>query len=106
MGATVEVPRGCRGAATSVECDLLAVDDRSQAEAVPRLEIVETATSVHRSTRVAKLSAEEVFYLRSRGLDREQALAMLVNGFLEPFTCQLPMEYGVELKRLIEMEAA
>ena len=68
------------------------------------MEIAEDDVRVEHEARVSRLAAEQIFYLQSRGLDEDTARLMIVNGFIEPFVKELPMEYAVELNRLIELE--
>jgi Fe-S cluster assembly protein SufB len=68
------------------------------------MEIAEDDVQVEHEARVSKVSEEQIFYLQSRGLTEDEARLLIVNGFIEPFTKELPMEYAVELNRLIELE--
>ena len=87
-----------------IECDTLILDDRSKSDTIP-LNINENNTSViEHEAKVSKISEEELFYLMSRGLSEEQATEMIVMGFLEPFTRELPMEYAVELNQLLKID--
>ena len=95
---------GAHNAKVNVVCDALILDDRSASDTIPYIEIEEdTATIAHEAT-VGKIGEEQLFYLMSRGLDEAESLSMIVLGFMEPFTRELPMEYAVELNRLIQME--
>ncbi|MBA3943625.1 MAG: Fe-S cluster assembly protein SufB [Herpetosiphonaceae bacterium] len=95
---------GATGAKINVVCDALILDDRSASDTIPYIEIEEDqATMAHEAT-VGKIGEEQLFYLRSRGLSEAESLSMIVLGFMEPFTRELPMEYAVELNRLIQME--
>ena len=95
---------GATGAKINVVCDALILDDKSASDTIPFIEIEEDrATMAHEAT-VGKIGEEQLFYLRSRGLSEAEALSMIVLGFMEPFTRELPMEYAVELNRLIQME--
>lgn len=95
---------GAINAKLNVNCDALILDDRSASDTIPYIEIEEDrATMAHEAT-VGKIGEEQLFYLRSRGLSESEALSMIVLGFMEPFTRELPMEYAVELNRLIQME--
>ncbi|MBW2527128.1 MAG: Fe-S cluster assembly protein SufB [Deltaproteobacteria bacterium] len=100
----VKVAEGATGCRTDVECDALLVDDASRSDTYPTMEVAERDAAVQHEARVSKLAEEQLFYLQSRGLDPDQARLMVVNGFIEPFVKQLPMEYAVELNRLIELE--
>jgi Fe-S cluster assembly protein SufB len=95
---------GATNAKINVVCDALILDDQSASDTIPFIEIEEDrATMAHEAT-VGKIGEEQLFYLRSRGLGEAEALSMIVLGFMEPFTRELPMEYAVELNRLIQME--
>jgi Fe-S cluster assembly protein SufB len=89
---------------SSVQCDALLLDAQSRTDTIPDIRIRNNDVTIAHEATVGKLSAEEVFYLMSRGLSQEEATAMIVNGFLEPIVRQLPLEYAVEMNRLIELE--
>jgi len=91
-------------AKVKVECDALIFDDGSESHTIPYMDIKNQNVTIEHEATVSKVSEEQLFYLMSRGLSEEQALAMIVMGFIEPFAKELPMEYAVELNRLIEME--
>ncbi|BAD41023.1 Fe-S cluster assembly protein SufB [Symbiobacterium thermophilum] len=91
-------------AKVKVECDALIFDDGSESHTIPYMDIKNSNVTIEHEATVSKVSEEQLFYLMSRGLSEEQALAMIVMGFIEPFAKELPMEYAVELNRLIEME--
>ena len=83
---------------------MVVLDDTSKTETYPYMEInQEDATITHEAT-VGKIGDEQIFYLMSRGFTEEESLTLIVNGFMEPFTKELPMEYAVELNRLIKLE--
>ena len=88
----------------SVECDALLIDKDSRSDTYPTMEINEDKVQIEHEARVSKVSEEQIFYLMSRGLSEDEARLLIVNGFIEPFTKELPMEYAVELNRLIELE--
>ncbi|MBD3234967.1 MAG: Fe-S cluster assembly protein SufB, partial [candidate division Zixibacteria bacterium] len=88
----------------SVECDALLIDETSRSDTYPTMEIDADTVSIEHEARVSKVAEEQVFYLTSRGLTEDEARLLIVNGFIEPFTKELPMEYAVELNRLIELE--
>ena len=88
----------------SVECDALILDADSRSDTYPTMEISEDNVQVEHEARVSKVGDEQLFYLMSRGISAEEARLLIVNGFIEPFPKELPMEYAVELNRLIEME--
>ena len=88
----------------TVRCDALILDDESRSDTYPYIEVEdETAALGHEAT-VSKVGDDQLFYLMSRGLSEVEATAMIVNGFIEPITRELPMEYAVELNRLIELQ--
>jgi Fe-S cluster assembly protein SufB len=100
----LSVAKGATNVKATVRCDALLLDDTSSTETYPYMEInQEDATITHEAT-VGKIGDEQIFYLMSRGFNEEEALTLIVNGFMEPFTKELPMEYAVELNRLIKLE--
>ncbi len=100
----LHVAKGATNVKATVRCDALLLDDTSSTETYPYMEInQEDATITHEAT-VGKIGDEQIFYLMSRGFNEEEALTLIVNGFMEPFTKELPMEYAVELNRLIKLE--
>jgi Fe-S cluster assembly protein SufB len=88
----------------SVECDALLLDENSRSDTYPTMEIAAEDVRVEHEARVSKIAEEQIFYLQSRGLSEDQARMLIVNGFFEPFVKELPMEYAVEMNRLIELE--
>lgn len=100
----LHVAKGATGVKSTVRCDALLLDDTSKTDTYPYMEInQEDATITHEAT-VGKIGDDQIFYLMSRGFSEEDALTLIVNGFMEPFTKELPMEYAVELNRLIKLE--
>jgi Fe-S cluster assembly protein SufB len=100
----LNVAKGATNVKATVRCDALLLDDTSKTDTYPYMEInQEDATITHEAT-VGKIGDEQIFYLMSRGFSEEEALSLIVNGFMEPFTKELPMEYAVELNRLIKLE--
>ena len=100
----LKVAKGATGVKSTVRCDALLLDDTSKTDTYPYMEIdQEDATITHEAT-VGKIGDEQIFYLMTRGFTEEEALSLIVNGFMEPFTKELPMEYAVELNRLIKLE--
>ncbi len=92
------------GSTASVECDALLLDEISRTDTIPDMRIqTDDVTIAHEAT-VGKLSTDDIFYLQSRGLSEDEATAMIVSGFIEPIVRLLPLEYAVEMNRLIEME--
>ncbi len=99
----LKVAKGAHHVKSTVTCDALILDPKSSSDTVPYMEINEKNVSIGHEASVGKVSEEQLFYLMSRGLDEEQAMTMIVSGFIEPFTKELPVEYAVELNRLIAM---
>ena len=100
----VKVSPNAKDTTVNVNCDALLLDDKSKNFTVPDMQIGNNRVSIAHEATVGKVSAEQIFYLMSRGLSEEEATVMIVNGFIEPITKELPLEYAVELNRLIEME--
>ena len=100
----IRVEPDAHHAKSTVRCDALILDDESRSDTYPYIEVEdETAALGHEAT-VSKVGDDQLFYLMSRGLSEAEATAMIVNGFIEPITRELPMEYAVELNRLIELQ--
>ena len=99
----LKVAEGCHGVKSHVTCDALILDDKSASDTVPYMEINEKDVNIEHEATVGKVGEEQLFYLMSRGLSEDQALTMVVSGFMEPFTKELPLEYAIELNRLIAM---
>ena len=100
----VRMHSGARNARSNVQCDALLLDEASRSDTYPYIEIEEDSASVGHEASVSKVSEEQLFYLTSRGIEPDRAMAMIVSGFIEPITRELPLEYAVELNRLIELE--
>ena len=100
----VKVYDGAKSARSNVECDALLINDTSRTDTYPYIEIEENSANVGHEATVSKIGDEQLFYLMSRGLSEEEAMAMIVRGFIEPIAKELPLEYAVELNRLIELE--
>lgn len=100
----VQVMEGAQYAKCNVECDALLLDEDAKTDTYPYIEINEQEVTIGHEARVSKVSDEQIFYLQSRGLKKDEALTLIVSGFIEPLAKQLPMEYAVELNRLIELE--
>ncbi len=100
----VHIADGARDSSTAVECDALMFDNESVSDTMPYMEINENRVDVAHEATVGKIGDEDIFYLQSRGLDDDDAKQMIVSGFIEPITEELPIEYAVELNRLIELE--
>jgi Fe-S cluster assembly protein SufB len=95
---------GLRDIKSHVVCDALILDEDSRSNTFPVMEIDSDDVSIEHEARVSRIGEEQLFYLRSRGLSEAEASLMIVCGFLDPLVKQLPMEYAVELNRLIELE--
>ena len=95
---------GASNAKSNVECDALLINDTSRTDTFPYIEIDERNASVGHEATVSKVGDEQLFYLMSRGMDEAEAMALVVRGFIEPIAKELPLEYAVELNRLIELE--
>jgi Fe-S cluster assembly scaffold protein SufB len=100
----IKAYKGAHGVKSNVVCDALILDDKSRSDTYPVMEIDENDASVSHEATVSKVSDEQLFYLQSRGIPEAQAMLMIVNGFIEPIVKELPMEYAVELNRLIQLE--
>ena len=100
----VQIYDGATRARSNVECDALLLDETSKTDTYPYIQIEEKTAQVGHEARVSKLNDEQIFYLMSRGLAEDEAMALIVRGFLEPVAKELPLEYAVELNRLIELE--
>lgn len=92
------------GARANIECDTLIMDNQSTSDTIPYNEILNDDVSLEHEAKVSKVSEEQLFYLMSRGISEVEATEMIVMGFIEPFTKELPMEYAVEMNRLINYE--
>jgi Fe-S cluster assembly protein SufB len=99
----VKVDEGAHDVKSHVRCDALILDEESRSDTYPYMEIGEKDARIGHEATVSKVGDDQIFYLMSRGLSEQQATAMIVNGFIEPITKTLPMEYAVELSRLIEL---
>jgi Fe-S cluster assembly protein SufB len=100
----IKVAKGARGAKSKVVCDALILDKDSRSDTYPVMEIDEADVSIAHEASVSRLEEEQLFYLMSRGLSEVEASTMIVNGFLDPLVRELPMEYAVEMNRLIELQ--
>lgn len=99
----VRVNPGAKGSKSFVRCDALLLDELSRTDTYPTNDIHEEDVTIGHEASVSKVGEEQLFYLRSRGLEESQATSMIVNGFIEPIVKQIPLEYAVELNRLIEL---
>lgn len=100
----LKVNRGAHHVKSSVTCDALILDEHSVSNTIPYMDVREERVDIGHEARVGRISAEQLFYARSRGMNEAQATQMIVSGFIEPVVKQLPLEYAVELNRLIELE--
>jgi Fe-S cluster assembly protein SufB len=100
----VQIEEGAHGSASTVKCDALLVDQISRSDTYPYVDVREDDVSMGHEATVSKVSEDQLFYLMSRGLDEDEAMAMIVRGFVEPIARELPMEYALELNRLIELQ--
>ncbi|MBS3051034.1 MAG: Fe-S cluster assembly protein SufB [Candidatus Aenigmarchaeota archaeon] len=100
----IRVNKGCTNVKSNVRCDALLMDEKSVSNTVPYMEINEKKVSIGHEASVGKIGEEQLFYLMSRGLSEQEATGLIVRGFFDCFTKQLPLEYAVEFNRLIEME--
>ncbi|NLS37449.1 Fe-S cluster assembly protein SufB [Fructobacillus tropaeoli] len=101
---TVKFGRDSAGSFAHVECDTILVDDQSSADTIPYNTVLNGNVSMEHEAKVSKVSEDQLYYLMSRGISAEKATEMIVMGFVEPFTKELPMEYAVELNRLMKFE--
>ena len=100
----VQVLEGAHHSASTVRCDALLVDQISRSDTYPYVDVREDDVSMGHEATVSKVSEDQLFYLMSRGMSEEEAMAMIVRGFVEPIARELPMEYALELNRLIELQ--
>jgi Fe-S cluster assembly protein SufB len=100
----LKVAPGATGVVASVRCDALMLDDESRSDTYPYIDIAEDDTTMTHEATVGKISQDQIFYLMSRGLSENEAQNLIVQGFLEVFTKELPMEYAVEFNRLVKLE--
>jgi Fe-S cluster assembly protein SufB len=95
---------GAKNSKSNVVCDALILDNQSRSDTYPTIDRAENQVSIGHEASVSKVSDEQLFYLKSRGLSEEQATTMVVSGFIEPLVKELPMEYAVEMNRLIQLQ--
>ncbi|CUU53861.1 Fe-S cluster assembly protein SufB [Frankia sp. CcI49] len=100
----VQINEGSHSAKSTVKCDALLVDTVSRSDTYPYVDVREDDASIGHEASVSKVGEDQLFYLMSRGLSEEEAMAMVVRGFIEPIARELPMEYALELNRLIELQ--
>ena len=100
----VKVSKKAKGCKSNVVCDALLLDENSRSDTYPTMEVGNSSCMTEHEASVSKVSDEQLFYLMSRGHTESEAKSLIINGFFEPFTKELPMEYAVELNKLLEME--
>jgi len=100
----VKVQKGATNIKSNVVCDALILDDRSRSDTYPYIEAEEQDVSIGHEASVSRIGEEQLFYLTSRGLSEAEASTMIVSGFIEPLVKELPMEYAIEMNRLIELQ--
>jgi Fe-S cluster assembly scaffold protein SufB len=100
----LKVHKGATGVRSNVRCDALLLDETSRTDTYPYIEIEEEDVEIGHEATVSKVGEEQLFYLMSRGLSESEAYSMIVSGFIEPIAKELPLEYAVELNRLIQLE--
>jgi Fe-S cluster assembly protein SufB len=100
----VKVIPGIKDVKCKVSCDALLMDEKSRSDTYPVMQIAQNDVTIEHEATVGKIGEEQLFYLMSRGLSEQEAAAMIVNGFIDPVVKNLPMEYAVEMNRLVEME--
>ena len=100
----LRIAKGAYGSKASVRCDALILDEFSRSDTYPTIDVHEKDVQIAHEATVGKIGEDQIFYLMSRGLTEAEAYAMIVLGFIEAFTKELPMEYAVELNRLIQLE--
>jgi len=100
----VRINSGAHHTKSSVRCDALLLDEDARTDTYPTIRVEENQTEIGHEATVSKVGEDQLFYLMSRGLDESEAYSLIVNGFIEPITKELPMEYAVELNRLIDLQ--
>ena len=100
----MQVQPGSHHSKSNVKCDALLVDTISRSDTYPYVDVREDDVQMAHEATVSKVSEDQLFYLMSRGLSEDEAMAMVVRGFVEPIARELPMEYALELNRLIELQ--
>src|SRR5438067_4444102 len=100
----LEIAKGAHGARSKVVCDALLLDEHSRSDTYPTIRIGQDDVNVGHEATVSKVGEDQLFYLTSHGISEEEASKLIVNGFVEPITKELPMEYAVEMNRLIELQ--
>lgn len=101
---TVRIKNNAINARSHVECDTLILDDKSRSDTIPNNEVQNNSSYIEHEATVSKINEDQLFYLMSRGISKKDATQMIIMGFIEPFSKELPMEYAVELNQLIKMD--
>jgi len=99
-----KVMKGAKNCKSNVVCDALILDPESRSDTYPYIEVDEENVSIEHEASVSRIGEEQLFYLMSRGMSESEASTMIVSGFIEPLTKILPMEYSIEMNRLIELQ--
>ena len=100
----MKVAAGAKGSKSNVVCDALILDPQSRSDTYPYIEIDEDDVKIGHEASVSKIGEEQLFYLMSRGLSEAEASTLIVSGFIEPLVKELPMEYAVEMNKLIQLQ--
>ena len=100
----LQIAKGAKGSKSHIQCDALMPDNISVSNTIPYIKVFEDDVTLGHEAKVGRISEEQVFYLMSRGLSEQQAINLIVQGFMEPVVKELPLEYAVELNRLIQLE--
>ncbi|MFA5886568.1 MAG: Fe-S cluster assembly protein SufB [Patescibacteria group bacterium] len=100
----IDIAEGASDAVSNIKCDALILDDQSSSDTIPLIKIKNATAVLAHEASAGRLNEEDIFYLRSRGLSEGAASAMIVNGFIEPIVKELPLEYAVEMNRMVELE--
>ena len=100
----LRVAPNAHGCKSTVECESLMLDNESRSDTIPIIEIHNDNIDIGHEAKIGRISEEAIFYLMSRGISKDEAKAMIVRGFVEPISKELPLEYAVELNKLIELE--
>ena len=98
------MPKHLKKCKNNTECDALLINSESQTDTYPAISVQGDGNSVQHEATVSKVSAEQIFYMQQRGLNEAEAMSLCVNGFVNDLIREFPMEYSVELKRLIDLE--
>ena len=101
---TVRIKKEAINSKSHVECDTLILDNKSKSDTIPKNECLNNSSFLEHEATVSKIDEEQLFYLMSRGIKKQDAIQMIVMGFIEPFSRELPMEYAVELNQLIKLD--